>query len=107
MAEKALQVNFKYNVPAEALMAGTAKSADEIANKPGLRWKIWIYNDETKEAGGLYLFENDASADAYAEWVTNALENNPAASSITVKKFDINADATATTRGPVAERVAS
>ena len=45
MAEKALQVNFKYNVPAEALMAGTAKSAEEIASKPGLRWKIWIYND--------------------------------------------------------------
>lgn len=107
MAEKALQVNFKYNIPAEALMAGTAKSAAEIASKPGLRWKIWIYNDETKEAGGLYLFEDDASADAYTEWVTTALENNPAASEITVKKFDINPDATAITRGPVAARVSA
>ena len=107
MAEKALQVNFKYNVPAEALTAGTAKSADEIAAKPGLRWKIWIYNDETKEAGGLYLFEDDASADAYTAWVTDALENNPAASDISVKKFDINEDATAITRGPVAARVST
>ena len=48
MAEKALQVNFKYNGPTEALKAGTAKSAQEIASKPGLRWKIWIHNDETK-----------------------------------------------------------
>jgi hypothetical protein len=107
MAEKALQINFKYNVPAEALMEGTAKSAEEIAAKPGLRWKIWIYNDDTKEAGGLYLFEDDASADAYIEWVTEALENNPAASDVTVKKFDINEDATALTRGPVAARVAT
>ena len=107
MAEKALQVNFKYNVPIEPLMEGTVKSADEIASKPGLRWKIWVYNDETKEAGGLYLFEDDASADAYTEWVMDALESNPAASDITVKKFDINEDATAITRGPVAERVST
>ena len=105
MAEKALQVNFKYNVPIEPLMEGTLKSADEIAAKPGLRWKIWIYNDETKEAGGLYLFEDDASADAYIEWLTAALERNPVASDITVRKFDINEAATAITRGPVAERV--
>ena len=107
MAEKVLQVNFKYNVPTEALIKGTVGSAGTIASKLGLRWKIWIHNDETQEAGGLYLFEDDASADAYTEWVTEQLEKNPAASDISVKKFDINEDATAITRGPVSTRVSS
>ena len=106
MSEKVLQVNFKYSLPTEELIKATSESADAIASKPGLRWKIWCHNDETHEAGGLYLFADEASADAYTEWVTEQLKGMPV-SDITVRKFDINEDATAITRGPVSTRVSS
>lgn len=107
MSEKIVQVNFKYNVPLETLKEHATESAENIATKPGLRWKIWIYNDVKKEAGGVYLFEDDATAETYIEWTTDALEQNLIASDVTVKKFDVNEEATAVTRGPIADRAPS
>ena len=36
-----------------------------IGRSPGLRWKIWTENPEEGLGGGIYLFEDDASALAY------------------------------------------
>ena len=39
--------------------------AESIANEPGLIWKIWTENQATGEAGGIYLFKDVPSAEAY------------------------------------------
>ena len=39
--------------------------AESIAQEPGLIWKIWTENAATHEAGGIYLFTDRASAEAY------------------------------------------
>ena len=36
--------------------------AELIATAHGLRWKVWTENSETREGGGIYLFDDDASA---------------------------------------------
>jgi hypothetical protein len=41
--------------------------ARDIANEPGLVWKIWLENCETGHAGGIYLFEHAAAAERYRE----------------------------------------
>jgi Putative mono-oxygenase ydhR len=41
--------------------------ARDIANEHGLVWKIWLENRETRHAGGIYLFEDRASAEHYRE----------------------------------------
>src|SRR5437899_1402166 len=59
MAEQVLQINFALNVsPAEYrnLAAGVA---DAFAQVPGLRWKVWFLDDQAREAGGIYLFEDE------------------------------------------------
>lgn len=101
MPERILQINFRYDVPTEEFKRRATAGANRIAAKAGLRWKIWIYDDERREAGGLYLFEDEASLDAYSEWITDELNLNPAVSQVSLKEFRINKDATAVTRGPV------
>jgi len=39
--------------------------AEDIARQPGLLWKIWTEAPEEGRAGGVYLFENRAAAEAY------------------------------------------
>jgi hypothetical protein len=60
-----LQINFNLNVP----VAEYQKMADSVAHAfldvPGLRWKIWLLNPAAQEAGGIYLFDSQASLDAY------------------------------------------
>ena len=41
--------------------------ASDIANEHGLVWKIWLEDRETRHAGGIYVFEDRASAERYRE----------------------------------------
>jgi hypothetical protein len=41
--------------------------AHDIANEPGLVWKIWLEDRESGHAGGVYLFEDAATAQRYRE----------------------------------------
>lgn len=56
-----LQVDFPYTGPWGDEMTGAMKDlAQSIATEPGLR-----ENPATSEAGGIYLFEDEKSAEAY------------------------------------------
>lgn len=69
-----LQVDFPYAGPwgdeMSAAMNGLARS---IAAEPGLLWKLWTENPDTAEAGGIYLFADRASAEAYLAMHTQRL----------------------------------
>jgi hypothetical protein len=62
-----LQINFDFNMP----VAEYRKMADSVApaflDVPGLRWKIWLLNPAAQQAGGIYLFDSQASLDAYLD----------------------------------------
>jgi Putative mono-oxygenase ydhR len=102
MSARVLQINMKFNASGEDLQNGFAHVVNDIAAVPGLRWKVWIINEETKEAGGLYLFEGRDSVEAYLQGPLIAgLKENPAISEPSFKQFDVIEDLTAVTRGPV------
>ena len=68
-----LQFDFPFSGPWGDQMAGAMQDlARSIAQEPGLRWKIWTENEATGEAGGIYLFEDVASAQAYHRSTRNA-----------------------------------
>ena len=68
----------------------------------GLRWKVWLLNEAASEAGGIYLFEDEASVKAFLDGpLAASVSSHPAFSEMSIKQFDVIADATATTRGPV------
>jgi len=102
MSVRVLQINFKFSAPGEDLKKTFTHVVDEIAAVSGLRWKIWIMNEQTQEAGGLYLFDNQESVAAYLEGPLIAgLKDNPALSEISFKQFNVVKHLTAITRGPV------
>jgi hypothetical protein len=102
MSSMLLQLNFKYNVTREEYEGAVSPLADKFAAVPGLRWKIWIINETETEAGGIYLFEDEASLKALLESELAAgVINHPALSDFSVKTFAVMDEITAVTRGPV------
>ena len=102
MSEKILQVNFKFNVSRPAYEQVVSGLADAFAAVPGCRWKIWLMNEADHEAGGIYLFDNDASIDAMlnGDLIAGVLAN-PALSDFSVKRFDVLPAPSAITRAPL------
>lgn len=102
MSGKILQVNFKYNVSRPDYEQAVAGLADAFAAVPGLRWKVWLINEASSEAGGIYLFDNDASVDAMlkSDLIAGVL-SNPALYDFAVKQFDVLPGVSAVTRAPL------
>jgi hypothetical protein len=105
MSGTVLQVNFKLNVPPAEYEQTVTPMADAIAKVDGLRWKVWILNQEEREAGGLYLFEDEPSCAAFlAGPLAAALKSAPFLRELSVKRFEVMSEVTEVTRGPVSER---
>ena len=97
-----LQLNFNFSVTKEEYEQAVSPLADKFANVPGLKWKVWILNVEKSEAGGIYMFENQASLDEFlAGPLAKTVTSHPALSDFSVKQFGIMEDITKITRGPL------
>jgi hypothetical protein len=102
MSSRVLQINFKFNVTRSQYEQAVAPLAAPIAAVQGLRWKVWIMNEQESEAGGIYLFQDEAAANAYLGGAIVAqVVSHPALHSFSVKQFDVMEEITEVTRGPV------
>lgn len=102
MPEIMLQVNFNFSVTKEEYAQAVSPLAEKFANLPGLIWKVWILNPENSEAGGIYMFDSQASVDNYlAGPLAETVTTHPALSNFSIKQFEIMKDVTKVTRGPV------
>jgi hypothetical protein len=105
MAKTILQVNFQYNFPLADLQAMTRKAAEPIAQVDGLLWKIWLLDEDQQTSGGIYLFENERAARAYAEGpILGSLQQHPAISDYSAQLSGTIADLSKITRGPLESR---
>ena len=102
MPGRILQINFKFNLSRAEYEQAVSDLAANFAALAGLRWKVWIMNEAEKEAGGIYMFEDEASLKAYLEGPLAAgVISHPALSDFSVKQFDVMDDVSKVTRGPV------
>ncbi len=96
-----LQIDFPFTGPWGAELASQFSGlALSIADEPGLVWKIWTESPERGEAGGIYLFSDQASAEAYLAMHSQRL----AAAGVTgirSRIFAINAELSALDRAPL------
>lgn len=98
--KKLLQMDFPYSGPFGDEMAIAMKElAESIAREPGFIWKIWTENAETNEAGGIYLFENEATARAYLSMHSERLRGF-GIPHVNCKIFDMNEALSAIDNGP-------
>lgn len=97
-----LQVNFKLNVSSAEYRALCDSVAQAIADVPGLRWKVWLLNEQEREAGGIYLFADEASLNnCLAGPIIAQIKSLPQLREISAKRFDVMEEVTVATRGPV------
>lgn len=97
-----LQINFNLNVPVAEYRQMADSVAHAFVDVPGLRWKIWLLNPGAQQAGGIYLFDSQASLDAYLNSPLVAhLRGLTSIRNISMKQFEVMPEVTALTRGPL------
>ena len=100
MAFRVLTVDFTIDMTTEEYSRLAGSVASGIAGVPGLVRKTWIWNAETREAGGLYLFEDQPSLNAYWNGPFIAkLRQSPRVTNLRARQFDVLEHATSITRG--------
>lgn len=102
MSQKIVQINLKSKVPSQEVQQAWLPEAPYLSETPGLRWKIWLINSTEDEVGGIYLFDDEASVQAFLNGpVVVNIKSDPTFSVASIKTFDIMEEHTAITRGPV------
>jgi hypothetical protein len=86
----------------------TDDRARQFLQVPGLLWKIWLDGSGERRAGGVYMFEDRASAEAYvAGPIVARLKSNPELSKVDVRVFDVRERMSEITRAPLPHRKAA
>jgi len=80
----------------------TPDRARQFLAVPGLQWKIWLDGDAERRAGGIYLFEDRAAAEAYVNGpIVARMKANPDVTELQIRLFDVRETMTAITHGPI------
>lgn len=99
MGSKIAQINYKLQGTRDEYLQENRPYAQPIADTPGLKWKVWTIDEKRGEAGGVYLFEDESSMQAFldGEMITE-MKSDP---SLNIKTFDVIEELSAVTRGPL------
>lgn len=101
---KFLQVNYARAISRDDAeqMAQLTSAAHKIAGVPGLLWKIWVYDNEARVAGGMYLFDSEESARAWGDGpMEPSLSAHPGIGDIVKRYFDVDEELSVITRAPL------
>jgi hypothetical protein len=101
-AHTVLHLRFKLRVPPDVLLAHSREAATSIASVEGLIWKIWVLQKKEFEMGGMYLFADRETAEAYLNHpVVQAVCSHPAVVSTESQLWDVESSLSALTRAPL------
>lgn len=96
-----LQMDFPYDGPGKEEMDRTLQELSQsIADYPGVIWKIWTVNEDTHQAGGIYLFEDEDSLNSYVEMHSERLKGF-GVTTLNAKIFEIPEVLTRISCGPI------
>ncbi len=106
MASRILQITYTFDGTREEFEHDLDPVAAAIAAVPGLRWKIWLFDEATSRGGGTYLFDDEAAVQAFlAGPIVAVLRTRPEFRDVSVQSYSIVERPTAVTRGPVEHAV--
>ncbi len=99
---KLLQVDFPFNCFFwKKMTEALHELALSITAEPGFIWKIWTEKEIFSEAGGIYLFESEETANAYLEKHTARLKKL-CVPEVRGRIYDINVQLSKITKAPIA-----
>ena len=97
-----LHMRLKLRVPPNVFVGKSREAATAIASVEGLIWKIWILQQEELEVGGMYLFANRETAEAYLDGpLVQAVRSDPAVVSTESRLWAVESFLSAITRAPL------
>lgn len=97
-----LQVNFKFTCSHFELEHEANRIADPISQVPGLVWKLWLVNRDSRSAGGIYLFDGAESLRRFVDGpIAAEIVNRPEFHEVSLKVFDLLEKPCRQTRAPV------
>lgn len=100
--KKIVQVDFDFEGPFGDEMADKlAGLAGSINKEPGFIWKIWTESEKDKLGGGIYLFEDEVTANAYLQMHSARLKEM-GVKDVRGRILDVNIPLTTINKGPVA-----
>jgi hypothetical protein len=100
--KKVFTTKFNYSMPTEELKKIMPAVAPGFSTIPGCCWKIWLINEDRKEAGGVYLFESAKELEQYLNSdLFASVENNPAFSNLQTNAFGVEGSASVITGAPL------
>lgn len=77
-----------------------AAAAPQLALLPGLCWKLWLFDPQSGDAAGIYLFSDAAAAAAFLAGPTlSSLSQHPAIAGLAVRSLGVLTDPSLTTFG--------
>ena len=101
-AKKVFTTKFNYSMPTEEMKKIMPAVAPKFSEIPGCTWKIWLLNEDDKEAGGVYLFESARELDQFRDSSLFAsVANNPAFSNLETNTFGVSETASVITGAPL------
>jgi quinol monooxygenase YgiN len=102
MPQKMLITNYNYSVSREEYENTINQIAQAFADVPGCLWKIWMIDEEKKEAGAVYLFKDDESLQNFkSSPLVASVLSHPALSNFDLKERDILNEVSKITRAPL------
>lgn len=102
MARKVFTTKFNYSMSTEELKKIMPAVAPKFSEIPGCCWKIWLINEDNKEAGGVYLFESAADLEQFlTSKLFASVANNPGFSNLQTNTFGISEAASVITGAPL------
>ena len=102
MRKTILTTKFNFSMPIEELKQIMPAVAPKFSGIPGCCWKIWLINEDHKEAGGVYLFESATDLEQFlSSNLFASVANNPAFSNLETNTFDVVEAASVITGAPL------
>ena len=102
MEKKVFTTKFNYSMPSEELKKIMPSVAPKFSAIPGCSWKIWLINEDRKEAGGVYLFESAKELEQFLNSTLFAsVANNPAFTNLQTNTFGVSEAASLITDAPL------
>ena len=108
MSQRILITKYNYNLPANEFKELLSSVAQAFAEVPGCLWKIWLIDDEKKEAGAIYLFKSQQALDTFkASPLVASVLSHPALSNFNFRETDIVKEPSIITKAPLMEMAAA
>jgi len=105
MTKKVFTTTFNYSMPTEELKKIMPAVAPKFSEIPGCIWKIWLINEDRKDAGGVYLFESATELEQFLNSnLFASVANNPAFSNLQTNTFGVAEAASVITDAPIMKR---